>query len=166
MCSNDLMRVALVIGVVIVAGCSSEPVQQIGFRQYLVTASGEKAFAKATETCNKQDRKWTVLANPPGSAAGQFRFECVNSYEIVPSDADTYRVRVFTPDIPLRHVTIPATQDRPADTQWVYDTEPVEQDATQRASDFCAKTNKAIRVTAQGFVTDPGLEIVFKCVPR
>ena len=87
------MRRAIIIAMLALAGCSSERVQQVGFHQYMVTAKGEQAYAKATETCEKQARKWTALALPPGSPADQFRFECVNSYEIVPGPQDTYRIR-------------------------------------------------------------------------
>jgi hypothetical protein len=160
------MRRAIIIAMLALAGCSSERVQQIGFHQYMVAAKGEHAYAKATETCEKQERKWTALALPPGSPADQFRFECVNSYEIVPAPQDTYRIRVFTPDIPVKHITIPASKDRPADTQWLLDEEPTEQEAKQRATEYCEKINQTMKITGRGFEMDPGLEITFKCVPR
>jgi hypothetical protein len=160
------MRPAIIIAVLALAGCSSERVQQVGFRQYMVTAKGEQAYAKATETCEKQGRKWTALGMPPGSPADQFRFECVNSYEIVPAPQDTYRIRVFTPDIPVKHVTIPASKDRPADTAWLLDEEPAEKEAKQRATEYCEKMNRTMTITGRGFEMDPGLEIIFKCVPR
>jgi hypothetical protein len=158
------MRRAIIIAMLALAGCSSERVQPVGFHQYMVTAKGEQAYAKATETCEKQGRKWTALSVPPGSPADQFRFECVNSYEIVPAPEDTYRIRVFTPDIPVKHVTIPASKDKPADTEWLLDEEPTEKEAKQRATEFCQKMNRNMKITGRGFAMDPGLEITFECV--
>ena len=160
------MRRAIITAMLVLAGCSSERVQQVGFQQYMVTAKGEQAYAKATETCEKQGRKWTALAMPPGSPADQFRFECVNSYEIVPAPEDTYRIRVFTPDIPVKHVTIPASKDKPADTVWLLDEEPTENEAKQRATKYCEKMNRTMKITGRGFDMDSGLEITFKCLPR
>ena len=157
------MRVAIMFAV---AACSAERVQPIGFQQYMVTANGEQAYAKATETCDKQGRKWTALGNPPGSPADQFRFECVNSYEIVPVDHDSYRVRVFTPDMPVKHVTIAASQDKPADTEWVLDAEPADKEVKKRATEYCAKTKQTMKVVDGGFDAGSGLDIVFKCAPR
>jgi hypothetical protein len=129
----------------------------------MVVAKGEKAYAKATEVCEKQDKKWTALPNPPGSTAEQFRFECLNSYDIVPLGGDTYRIWVFTADIPVRHVTVPATRDKPADTQWGLDTEPADREVAKRASDYCAKTSKTMEIASRTFEPGTGLKIVFKC---
>jgi hypothetical protein len=130
----------------------------------MVTAKGEQAFAKATETCDKQERKWVALENPAGSTANQFRFECVNSYDIVPVGADTYRIRVFTADIPVRHVTIPASNGKPADTQWGLDAEPADRDAKRRATDYCAKSDRSMKVMGGGFIAGQGISILFTCV--
>lgn len=145
-------------------GCSSQAVRPIGIQQYVVAAKAEQAYAKATETCDKQERKWVALENPPGSPANEFRFECVNSYDIVPAGADSYRIRVFTADIPVKHVTIPASDDKPADTQWGLDAEPAERDAKRRATEYCVKTNRSMKVTGGGFVTGQGISILFMCV--
>jgi hypothetical protein len=158
------MRRAIII-VLALAGCSSDPVQPIGFHQYTVAAKGEQAFAKATETCDKQGRKWIALGNPPGSPADQFRFECINSYEIVPASQDNYKIRVFTPDIPVKHITIPASKEKPADTEWVLDEEPADKEAMKRATEYCAKASRTMKVTGGGF-EGPGLDIVFECVPQ
>jgi hypothetical protein len=132
----------------------------------MVTAKGEQAYARATETCDKQGRKWIALAMPPGSPPDQFRFECINSYEIVPASQDTYKIRVFTPDIPVKHVTIPASKDKPADTEWVLNEEPADKEATQRATEYCRTMNRTLKITHRAFDTGSGLDIVFKCVPQ
>jgi hypothetical protein len=160
------MRSPIIFAVLALAGCSSERVQQVGFHQYMVPAKGEQAYAKATETCDKQGRKWIALGMPPGSPADQFRFECVNSYEIVPASQDTYQIRVFTPDIPVKHITIPASKDKPADTEWVLDEEPAEKDARQRATEYCGTMNRTMKITDRRFDMGRGLDIVFKCVPQ
>jgi len=160
-----MRRAILIASVLALAGCSSERVQPTGFHQYMVAANGEQAYVQATETCEKQGRKWTPLANPPGSPAAEFRFECVNSYEIVPAGKDTDRIRVFTPDIPLKHITIPASKEKPADTEWVLNPEPVDKEAKERATEYCAKKNKAMKITGEGFDTDTGLDMTFMCVP-
>jgi hypothetical protein len=160
-----MLRPAIIIAVLALAGCSSQRVQPIGFHQYMVTAKGEQAFAKATETCEKQGRKWFALSNPPGTPADQFRFECVNSYEIVPAGGDAYRIRVFTNDIPAKHLTIPASKDKPASMEWVLDKEPADRQAMQRATEYCAKMNQVVKVTSTGFDTGTGSDMVFKCLP-
>jgi len=160
------MRPVILVGAVLaLAGCSSPRVQPIGFHQYLVTAKGEQAYAQATQTCEVQGRKWTPLGNPPGSPATEFRFECVNSYEIVPAGTDTDRIRVFTPDIPLKHVTIPASKEKPADMEWVPDLEPAQEEARERASEYCARKNQALKITGEGFDMSAGLDMTFVCVP-
>jgi hypothetical protein len=159
------MRPAILIAsVLVLAGCSSERVQPIGFHQYMATAKGEQAYAQATETCEKQGRKWTALANPPGTPAAGFRFECVNSYEIVPAGKDTDRIRVFTPDIPVKHITIPASQEKPADMEWVLNPEPVDKEARERAGEYCANKNQALKITGENFDKSTGLDITFMCV--
>jgi hypothetical protein len=160
-----IVRIAFIVSVLAVAGCSAERVQSIGPQQYVVTAKGEQAYARATETCDKQGRKWTALASPPGSPADQFRFECVNSYEIVAAEQDSYRIRVFTPDIPVKHVTVPASQDKPADTQWVLDLAPADKEVRTRITQYCAKANQSVKLVSRTFDAGPGLDIVFKCAP-
>jgi hypothetical protein len=160
------MRRAIIFAVLILAGCSSERVQQVGSHQYMVTAKGEQAYAKATETCDKQGRKWIALAVPPGGPAEQFRFECINSYEIVPASQDTYKIRVFTPDIPVKHLTVPASKERPADTQWVLNEEPADKEATQRATEYCGRMNKTMKTMNKAFDAASGLDIVFTCVAQ
>lgn len=160
------MRLAIIFAVCTVAGCSAARVEPIGLQQYTVIATGQQAYARATETCEKQGRKWTALGNPPGSPADQFRFECVNSYEVVPAGKDNYRIRVFTPDIPLKHVTVPASQDKPADTQWVLDSGLADKEARQRAAEYCIKRNQSMKVVGGGFDAGAGLDIVFACAPR
>ena len=159
---KPLMRRAITF-LLVLAACSSERVQQIGFQQYTVTATGEQAYAQATQTCDKQGRKWTALAIPPGSPAAEFRFECVNSYEIVPAESGADRIRVFTPDIPLKHVTIPANKEKPADTEWVLDTEAADEAAKERATEHCGKTNQTMTVMSRAFDSGSGLGIIFKC---
>jgi hypothetical protein len=153
-----------IITLLALAGCSTDPVQPIGFHQYMVTAKGEQVYVKATETCDKQGRKWVVLGNPPGSPADQFRFECANSYEIVPASQDTYKIRVFTPDIPVKHVTIPASKDMTAQTVWAPDIESARRDAMQRATEYCGKMNRTMKITDGGFDMGPGLDLIFACV--
>ena len=160
------MRRAIIIAVLALAGCSSERVQPIGLHQYMVIAKGTQVYAKATETCDKQARKWIAVGNPPGSPADQFRFECVNSYEIVPAGGDDYRIRILTGDIPVKHVTIPASKDKPASLEWVLDEEPADREAMQRATEYCAKASRTMKVTGGGFDMGPGRDIVFKCVPK
>jgi hypothetical protein len=160
------VRLAIIIALLALTGCSSERVQQTGFHQYMVTAKGTQAYAKATETCDKQDRKWIALEMPPGSPADQFRFECINSYEIVPAAQDSYKIRVFIPDMPVKHVIVPASKDRPADTQWVLDKEPGDKEATQRATEYCGKMNRTIKITDRRFDTGAGLQILFQCVQQ
>jgi hypothetical protein len=160
------VRPVIIIALLTLTGCSSERVQQTGFHQYTVTATGTQAYAKATETCDKQERKWIALEIPPGSPADQFRFECINSYEIVPASQDSYKIRVFVPDMPVKHITIPASNEKPADTQWVLDKEPGDKEATQRATEYCAKMNRTIKITDRTFDMGAGLQIVFKCVQQ
>jgi hypothetical protein len=161
------MRPAILIAAALaLAGCSSQRVQPIGFHQYMVTAKGEQAYAEATETCEKMGRKWTPLSIPPGSPAAEFSFECVNSYEIVPAGKDTDRIRVFTPDIPLKHITIPASKENPADLVWVPDLEPADKEAKERATGYCAQQNQGMKVVDHAFDAGAGLNITFMCVPR
>jgi hypothetical protein len=160
------MRRANIIALLALAGCSSERVQPIGPHQYMVTGDERQINVKATETCAKLDRSWILLGKPPGSPANQFRFECVNSYEIVPAGGDSYRIRVLTSDIPLKHSTIPASRDMTAQTVWAPNVESVDKEAIQRATEYCAKMNQTMKITGGGYDTGPGLDIVFKCVPH
>jgi hypothetical protein len=160
------MRRAIIIAVLALAGCSSERVQPIGLHQYMVTAKGKQVYAKATETCDKQGRKWIAVGNPPGSPADQFRFECINSYEVVPAAQDAYKIRVFIPDMPVKHVTIPASKDKPADTEWVLDEQLADKEATKRATEHCGKINQTMKITDRSFDMGRGLQIVFKCVQQ
>jgi hypothetical protein len=160
------MRRAIIIAVLGLDGCSSERVQPIGLHQYMVTGEAKQIHVKATETCAKLDRNLIVLGVPLGSPANQFRFECVNSYEVVPAGGDSYRIRVLTSDIPLKHTTIPASKDMTAQTVWAPDIEPADKEAMQRATEYCAKVNQTMKITGRGFDTGPGLDIVFKCVPH
>jgi hypothetical protein len=160
------MRLAIIIAVLGVTGCSSERVHPIGLHQYMVTGDGSQINVKATETCAKLDRNWILLGMPPGSPADQFSFECVNSYEIGPAGGDGYRIRVLTLDIPLKHFAIPASKDIPAQTVWARNVEPADKEAMQRATEYCARMNQTMKVTGGGFDMGPGLDIVFKCVPH
>jgi len=163
---NETMRGAILIASVLpLVGCFSQRVQPIGFHQYMVTAQGEQAYARATETCFKQGRNWTPLGNPPGSPAAEFRFECVNSYEIVPAGKDTGRIRVFTPDIQVKHITIPATKEKPAELEWVPNPEPADKEAKERATEYCARMNQAMKITSESFDSGAGLDMTFMCVP-
>jgi hypothetical protein len=160
------MRRAIIIALLALAGCPSERVQPIGLHQFMVTGDARQINAKVTETCAKLDRDWIPLGKPPGSPADQFRFECVNSYEIVPAGADSYRIRVLTSDIPLKHTTIPASKDMTAQTVWAPNVESVDKEAMQHATEYCAKMNQTMKIAGGGYDMGPGLDIVFKCVPH
>jgi hypothetical protein len=84
----------------------------------------------------------------------------------VPASQDTYRIRVFIPDIPVKHVIIPASNDRPADMVWVLDEELIDKEATRRTTAYCRKMNRLMTITAREFDVDRGLDLTFKCMPR
>lgn len=163
---KDSVRLVIFIVVLALAGCSSERVQQSGFQQFTVNAKGAQAYAQATETCDKQERKWIAVDMPPGSPADQFKFECINSYEVVPASQDAYKIRVFIPDVPVKHVTVPASKEKPADTEWVLDEERAEKEATQRATEYCGKINQTMKITDRKFDMGRGLELVFRCLQQ
>jgi hypothetical protein len=161
------MRRAIIIAMLALAGCSPERVQTIGLHQYKVTGmSFNEADVKADEICAKLERKWIYLGIPEGSPPDEIRFECVNSYEIVPAGANTYRIRVLSSDMPLTHFTIPGTKGMPGQPVRFPDSEPGDKESMRRATEFCAKMNQTVKVTGGGFDAGPGLDTVFKCVPR
>src|SRR5580658_4354599 len=155
------MRRAIFTAVLTLAGCSSQGVQQTGFHQYTVTGEWTHRYAKARATCARLDRTPVPLDAPLDTT--KFKFECVNSYEIVPAGEDTYRIRVFARDMPLKYVTVPAS---PPMTLHVPDAEPADKEARQRATSYCAKMNRNLEVTDAEFAMNPGLTITFKCVPQ
>jgi hypothetical protein len=160
------MRRAIITAMLTLAGCSSERVQPIGLHQYQVTGEWRQVRDKPTETCAKLGRQWIRLGMPPGSPPDEIRFECVNSYEIVPAGADTYTIRVLSQDMQLADLTVPATKDMPATTARFPNVEPADREATQRGTEYCAKMGRAMKITGGGFDAGPGLEIIFKCVPQ
>ena len=130
------MRRAIIIAVLALAGCSPNRVQQIGLHQFAVTGTKWRQIsAKANETCAKLGRHWILLGMPPGSPTDETRFECVNSYEIVPAGGDTYRIRVLSHDMQLADLTVPATKDTAGGTARFPDVEPADREATRRATE-------------------------------
>jgi hypothetical protein len=162
-CKTGSLQGAILL-VLLVSGCSTPRVQSIGPQQYEITGDATQMDEKATDTCAKLGREVLMLPMPAGGPADRFRFECVKSYEVVAAEGALYRIRVLANDIQVKHFVIPPSNGIPAHIVWAPDEDPARKEARQRATDYCGKMHRALKMTDEKFEAGSGLNLTFQCV--
>ncbi len=166
------MRRAIIAVLALAIGSSQASqvaVRSIGFHQYMVTDAGKQVFATANKTCAKLGRTMMPLAVPPEEAGidfgKQFKFECILTYEIVPSGQGTYTIHVPSELAPVDRVCPPPTCPIKVPVTQLPDIGTASEQTEHLARTYCAKTHKTMVVTGGGFDMGPGLTLIFKCDP-
>ena len=162
-----------IIAVLALAGCSSQGVQRIGPNQYIVTAPPSQVFAEAKEACAKVGRLIASASFPdlPSSSTATYvppryerlKVQCAAPYEVAAVSKDSYRIWVPTSEIPKSDPCPACVPSLPFGFPRL---EVADERAKQRATEYCAKTNMAMKQTSGDFDIGTGLNVIFICVSK